>query len=100
MKKGGLTMLFAALFNYKPTASPAQTLPKRMGWKPPQGVKPIAEYWLGTNTPHVIVIFEADNIAPIMAIRMPWADDFDVTVVPAVTAEEGLKLAGQMMAKA
>ena len=92
-------MLFVALLSYKPTTTPAQTLPRRIEWKPPEGIKPIAEYWLQTNTPHVILVYEADNIAPIMATSMPWADLLDITVVPAVTAEEGLKLASQMMPK-
>lgn len=70
-----------------------------MEWKPPQGMKPVAEYWLQYNKPHVIVVFEADNITPIMAANMPWIDLFDITVVPAITGEEGLKLAKQMMPK-
>jgi len=70
-----------------------------MEWKPPQGIKPVAEYWLQNDNPRVIAVFEADNIAPIMAANMQWADLFDTTVVPAVTAEEGLKLAKQMMPK-
>ena len=90
-------MLFVSLFNLKPATTPAQTLPRRAQWKYPEGMKVIAEYWLQTDRPHVIAIAEADNIAPIMAATMQWADLFDVTVVPAVTAEEGLKLISQMM---
>ena len=92
-------MLFVGLYSPKPGTTPAQSLPRRMEWKPPQGMKPVAEYWLQNSNPHVIVIFEADNIAPIMAGSMAWADLFDLTIVPAVTAEEGLKLAKQMMPK-
>ena len=44
-----------------------------------------AEYWLQASDPAVVAIFEADSVAPI------------ITVVPAVTAEEGLQLAQQMM---
>jgi len=90
-------MLFVTLLSLKPTATPAQALQRRTEWKQPQGMKSIAEYWLQTNTPSVISIDEADNIAPIMAATMPWMDIFDITVVPAVSAEEGLKLASQMM---
>jgi len=93
-------MLFVALYSPKPGTTPAQALPRRMEWKPPQGMKPVAEYWLPNITPHVIVIFEADNYATIMAANMPWADIFDFSVFPAITGEEGIKLAKQMMPKA
>jgi len=65
----------------------------------PEGIKPIAEYWLQSTNPSVISIYEADNIAPIMAATIPGIDIFDITVVPAVSAEEGIKLASQMMPK-
>ena len=90
-------MLFVTLLSLKPTVTPAQALQRRTEWKQPEGMKTIAEYWLLTNTPSVISIDEADNIAPIMAATMPWTDIFDITVVPAVSAGEGLKLASQMM---
>jgi len=77
----------------------AESMKRRTEWKEPQGLKPIAEYWLQTNSPRVIAIFEADNIAPIMEANGAWNDLFDINVVPAVTAEEGLKLASQMMPK-
>jgi len=92
-------MLFVALYSPKPSTSPVQALPRRMEWKPPESMKPVAEYWLPNTTPHVIVVFEADNYATIMAANMPWADIFDFSVFPAVTAEQGLKLAKQMMPK-
>ena len=92
-------MLFVSLLSLKPSATLAQALQQRTEWKQPQGMKSIAEYWLMTNTPSVISIDEADNIAPLMAATMPWMDIFDITVVPAVSAEEGLKLASQMMPK-
>ena len=92
-------MLFIALLSSKPAWSATQSLQRRIEWKVPEGSKTIAEYWLQTNTPRVISIFEADNIAPIMASTAPWTDLFEITVVPAVTAEEGLKLASQMMPK-
>jgi hypothetical protein len=43
------------------------------------------------------VIVEADSVAPMMAVNAEWGDVFDITTVPAITAEEGLELAKQMM---
>jgi hypothetical protein len=92
-------MLFVALYSPKVGTTPAQALERRMKWNPPEGMKKIAEYWLPNIAPHIIVIFEADNYATIMAANMPWGDLMDFSVFPAVTGEEGLKLAQQMMPK-
>ena len=57
------------------------------------------EYWLQTPDPTVVAITEADSIAPIMAVTSVWDDVFDITVIPAVTGEEGMAIARQVMAK-
>jgi hypothetical protein len=90
-------MLFVAMLT--PSAGTAQErLTRRLQWKYPEGIRVVAEYWLQTPDPSVIAVFEADAVAPIMAATTPWDDLADITVVPAVTAEEGLRLAQQMMA--
>ena len=89
-------MLFVAVL--KPIAgTPEERTVRRAQWQYPEGLKPVAEYWLQANDPHVIAIFEADSVAPIMAVTAQWGDVFDITVIPAITAEEGLQLAQQMM---
>ena len=61
-------------------------------------MQPVAGYWLQTDGPATIIaVFEADSAAPIMGMRVDWADDFDITVAPAVTVDKGLGLAQQMM---
>jgi hypothetical protein len=45
----------------------------------------------------VITIAEADSALPILAAIAPWSDMFEFTVAPAVTAEEGLRAAQQML---
>ena len=89
-------MLFVAIINAK-AGSPKERIARRAQWQYPEGVKPIAEYWLQTASPSVVSIFEADNIAPIMAATAEWGDVFDISVYPAITASDGLKLAKQMM---
>ena len=89
-------MLFVALF--RPTeGTPTERIARRVQFQHPEGVKQVAEYWLQTDDPTVVAIFEADSVAPIMAVTTEWGDVFDITVVPAITAEEGLELAKQMM---
>jgi hypothetical protein len=88
-------MLFVALLKAK-GGTIAERTTHRAGWQYPEGVKPVAEYWLQTGDPGVISVFEAESIEPIMAITTEWGDEFDITVVPAITGEEGLALAQQM----
>jgi hypothetical protein len=92
-------MLFVALYSPKPGTKPTESLSRRMEWKPPEGIKVVGEYWLQNPNPHIIVAFEVDNYATIMAMNMHWNDLYDITVVPAITGEEGLKLAKKMMPK-
>lgn len=90
-------MLFVTLMKRKVPVP--ETTARRLEWKYPEEIRVIAEYWLQTPDPSVIVIAEVDSIAPMMAALSPWSDAFDSTVVPAVTAEEGLQLARRMMGK-
>jgi hypothetical protein len=89
-------MLFVALFKAK-ASTPKERIARRAQWQIPEGIRPVAEYWLQTADPTVVGIFEADSVAPIMATLAEWGDVFEISVVPAVTAEEGLQLAQQMM---
>ncbi len=89
-------MLFATLLKVR-AGTTKERIARRAQWQYPEGMRVIAEYWLQTTDPAAITISEADSIAPIMAAVAAWDDVFDITVVPAVTAEEGLRLAQQMM---
>jgi hypothetical protein len=88
-------MLFVTLG--KVTASTTkERVARRMQWSYPDGARLIAEYWLQTPDPQIIVISEADSIVPIMAATSAWDDVFSFTVVPAVTAEQGMEIAKRM----
>jgi hypothetical protein len=92
-------MLVAAVLKVK-TGTIAERVARRAQWEYPEGANPVAEYWLQStdpSIPNVVALYEADEIAPIMASIAAWDDVFDITVVPAVTSDEGLKLAQQMM---
>ncbi len=77
-------------------STPQERTARRLEWQYPEGVKPIAEYWPQGGDVDVVAIFEADDVAPIMATLSAWEDVFDFSVAPAVTAEEGMQLARQM----
>ena len=60
----------------------------------------MAEYWLQTPDPTGgVAVTESDSVGPIMAVVADWDDVFDITVIPAVTAEERMAIARQAMAK-
>lgn len=89
-------MLFVALLKAK-GGTVESRIAHRAGWQYPEGVTHVTEYWLQASDPNVVAVFEADSIAPIMAITTEWGDEFDITVVPAITGEEGAELAKQAM---
>lgn len=63
---------------------------QRMQWKDPEGVRRVGEYWLTTNDPKVITIYEVDSYEPILLMSTIWDDAFDIKTFPAVTAEQGM----------
>ena len=75
---------------------------RRAQWQYPEGLNVVSEHWLWSNDPalpHVILICEPDDNmgGPVLAAFAEWDDVFDITILPAFTAEEGLKLGQQMM---
>jgi hypothetical protein len=88
-------MLFVALGNARAGTS-RERIARRLQWSYPEGMRVIGEYWLQTPTPTIIAIAEADSIGPIMAATSAWDDVVGWTVVPAVSAEEGMELAKKM----
>jgi hypothetical protein len=68
---------------------------RRAEWQWPEGLNVVGEYWLQTPDPIVVSIVEADQIAPMMAATADWDDVFSVRIVPAVSAEEGLRIASE-----
>jgi hypothetical protein len=74
----------------------ARRIERRAKWTPPAGLNIKAEYWLDTPNPQVIIVAEADQPAAFLAAVAAWDDLFNITIVPAVTAEEGLQLASAL----
>ncbi len=61
----------------------------------------LAEYWLETSDPSLpglIVIAETDDATPMMSAIADWDDVMDLTVVPAMTAEQRLEFAKELAA--
>ena len=87
-------MLFVTLG--KPKAASKQRIARRVDWKYPAGLRVLGEYWLMSGDPALVLICEADDAGAILSAITEWDDVLDLTVIPAITAEQGLTLAKQM----
>ena len=95
-------MEFVALLRFRPSVPAVErdaALMRRAAWQYPNGVKVIAEYWPMSGEYQVVTVFSAETIAPIMEVEFEWNDVFDITVVPAVSAEEGLRIGPEVFGR-
>lgn len=91
-------MLFAALAKPRGTVTKREGTMRRFDYTYPEGMKILGEYWLATDDPCVILMVEADSMAPLMWAVADWDDVFQITIVPAVTAEDGMRFAKERLA--
>ena len=89
-------MLFVVIGKAKAGSASKERIARRLSWEYPAGMRMVAEYWPMSTEVAVIAVAEADHVAPIMKAIVDWDDVFDLTVVPAMTAEQGLELAKQL----
>ena len=95
-------MEFVALLRFRPSVPAAErdaALMRRAGWQFPDGLKVIAEYWPLSGEYQVVTVFSAETIAPIMEVEFEWDDVYDMTVTPAVSAEEGLRIGPEVIGR-
>jgi Domain of unknown function (DUF3303) len=95
-------MEFVALLRFRPSVPVADrdgALLRRAGWHYPDGITVISEYWPAWGEYQVVTAFAAESFAPIMEVEFEWNDVFDVTVVPAVSAEEGLRIGPEVFGR-
>jgi hypothetical protein len=89
-------MLFVSIGKAKAASTTKQRVARRVNWTYPAGLRVIGEYWLQSHDPTLIAILETEHVGSLMSAIADWDDAFDFTVLPAVTAEQGLQLAKQM----
>jgi hypothetical protein len=95
-------MEFVALLKFRPSVPAAErdaALMRRAGWQYPDGLKVISEYWPLSGEYQVVTVFSVETIAPIMEVEFEWDDVFDMTVTPAVSAEEGLRIGPEVFGR-
>jgi hypothetical protein len=47
----------------------------------------------------VVSIFNTDDMAAIMEFELEWSNVFDISITPAVPANEGLRIGGDVMGR-
>jgi hypothetical protein len=93
---------YVALLKFRETVSPADqdaALMRRAAWKYPDGIRVMFEYWPMSAEYQVVTAFEADSFPPIMELVFEWNDVFDISVFPAVSAEEGLRVGPEVFGR-
>lgn len=90
-------MLFVTLGNAKDSTTKSRVA-RRAGWKYPEGVRVIAEYWLMRPDPLLVMISESDSPEAMLEALAGWDDLMDITITPAVSAEQGLAAAAALLA--
>jgi hypothetical protein len=95
-------MEFVALLKFRPSVPAAErdaALMRRAGWQYPDGLKVIAEYWPLSGEYQVVTVFSAESVAPLMEVEFEGDDVFDMTVTPAVSADEGLRIGPEIFGR-
>ncbi|WP_042387617.1 DUF3303 domain-containing protein [Streptacidiphilus melanogenes] len=95
-------MLYVMTFEWQPGLTREQrdgALARRAEWQYPAGFSAEGEYWLGGESPAVVVVFQAESFAPIMEVALAWGDVFRINTLPAVTAAEGLAMGAAALAQ-
>ena len=95
-------MDYVALLTFRSSTTAAErdaALIRRAGWKYPDGIRPIAEYWPTASAVQVVTIFSADSFGPVMEVELEWSDVFDIDIHPAVSADEGLQVGAEVMGR-
>ena len=95
-------MEFVALLKFRPAVPAAErdaALMRRAAWQYPDGLKVLAEYWPMSGEYQVVSVFSAENIAPLMELEFEWNDVFDISVSPALSADEGLRVGPEVFGR-
>ena len=95
-------MDYVALLTFRSSVTAAErdgALIRRAGWKYPDGIRLIAEYWPAAAAVQVVSIFSADSFAAVMEVELEWSDVFDIDIHPAISGEEGLQVGAEVMGR-
>jgi hypothetical protein len=93
-------MLFVMILKWQSGLSKEQrdgVLMRRAQWNYPEGVRLIGEYWPQVEDAAVVSIFETNDHKSLMEISLAWGDAFNISVSPAVSVEDGLRMGAEIL---
>jgi len=91
------------LFYWKPGISHEKVmecLGRRFSYKEPEGANMLFEYWpggVGDKTPAVVAGYDMTDLGPMMEIELYWGEYFDITMMPAISADDGIKMGADIL---
>jgi len=94
-----------SFFRWRDGLEPAkafEAMAKRADWKYPEGVKNVGEYWPSGGDPAipaVVAVDDYDDPKDLMEVDLFWGEYFEITHVPCMTSEEGLRYGGEIVAR-
>jgi hypothetical protein len=95
-------MEFVAFLRFRPSVSAADrdaALMRRAAWKYPDGITVLSEYWPMSGECQVVTAFAADSITAMMEVEFEWNDVFDISIHPAISADDGLRVGPDVFAR-
>lgn len=92
-------MLFIGMFRIKEgeSVTPHSYLARRTRGARPghaptegrfEGINILGEYWVQSNDPRMVLIFEAESNGPILELVSEWEEYFDISIFPVVKAAD------------
>jgi hypothetical protein len=93
-------MDYVAFLRFRPSISGAErdaALKRRASWQYPAGMQLIAEFWPTSADIQVVSIFSTTEFGPVMELVLEWSDVFDISVHPAVSVEDGLRIGAEAL---
>ncbi len=91
-------MLFVVFCTVKAGSTTKSRIARRVPFQYPAGARVLAEYWLLSERPNVVLAVEGESVAALLGAVAEWDDVFEFTIIPAITAEEGIAAAPQLAA--
>ncbi len=96
-------MTILGLFYWRPGIpheKALEALTKRAQYGLPEGVSTVFEYWpagASPDIPAVVGVYEMSDFAPMLETELVWGEYFQMKLLPAVSAEDGMKLGADVM---
>jgi len=96
-------MTILGLFYWKPGITHEKVmecLGRRLQYETPEGVHTVFEYWpagASPDLPAVVGVYEMSDLGPMMETELIWGEYFDIKILPAISAEDGLKMGADIM---